>query len=281
MYNLTEQRYEYQYTNDELDIYIMEIKHTREYIPFHWHDGFEIMLNTKGSMTVLFQHNTVSLDINDCILINPNTIHAVKSSPDNHFILIELPLLFVSQNIPDIKSIFFDLYCHSKDLKIITKQELLKKIIFDLNVAVQIKPNGYQLRCNSLIFELLFQLYHNFRTTIKKSSKLTEKYQARLSMLITYVNNHYQQVITLREAAGLCHLQPEYFCRFFKKNMGMTFGDYVNEVRIYNAYPDIVNSNLPIQQIADIYGFSNYDTFLKKFKALFSCTPSDLRKRNQ
>lgn len=279
MYDPTDYRYENPYTIENLEFFILEIENARHYTPYHWHDSFEIMLNISGSMTVIFQDKSITLQKDDCILINPYAIHAVKATADNAFILLQLPLSFVKRNIPDVENLYFNLHCHSTDPKIITKQSMFKKIIYDMNVAVKIKPDGYELRCKSLIYELLFQMYHSFSTKVKKTDTVSNRYQNRLTKIITYVSNNYDHEISLRDAAQLCHLQPEYFCRFFKKNMGITFFNYVSEIRLYHIYLDIINTNLPIHEIANTHGFTNYDTFLKKFKVYFSCNPADLRKK--
>lgn len=50
-------------------------------------------------------------------------------------------------------------------------------------------------------------------------------------MITSYVKEHYAEDISLQEIARLVSLNPDYFTRFFKKYMGMTFLDYVNSVQ--------------------------------------------------
>ena len=52
------------------------------------------------------------------------------------------------------------------------------------------------------------------------------------------------------EIACVCHLQQQYFCRFFKKNMGKTFLEFVNAVRMYHVYMDMQQTNLSITEIS-------------------------------
>ena len=134
------------------------------------------------------------------------------------------------------------------------------------------------LRFNSLVFEMLFQLQHNFRIPMpERKTKTQKKHEQRLSMLIEYVYSHYRDPISIQEAANYVHLQPQYFCRFFKENMGISFLTFVNDVRLYYVYQELMSTNLPIGQIIAENGFTNYATFRKLFDAKFHCTPKELR----
>ena len=60
--------------------------------------------------------------------------------------------------------------------------------------------------------------------------------------------------------------------------MGMSFLNYLNEVRVSHIYQDIQNSDAPIAEIIEANGFSNQKLFNKTFKELYGCTPSAVRK---
>ena len=75
-------------------------------------------------------------------------------------------------------------------------------------------------------------------------------------------------------------LNKEYFCRFFKKHMGMSFLQYLNDVRAAHIYQDLQNSNAPISEIMEENGFTNQKLFNKTFKALYGSTPSSVRRNS-
>ena len=56
-----------------------------------------------------------------------------------------------------------------------------------------------------------------------------------LRKIISYVNEHYTEKLSLEEVANQVGFSREYFCRFFKQHMGITFLRYLNEVRISHA----------------------------------------------
>lgn len=62
--------------------------------------------------------------------------------------------------------------------------------------------------------------------------------------------------------------------------MGMSFLQYVNEVRISHIYQDLIRTDTPVGELADQNGFSNQKLFNRTFKEIYGCTPSSVRINN-
>ena len=77
--------------------------------------------------------------------------------------------------------------------------------------------------------------------------------------------------------AGVAYLQTGYFCRFFKKKMGVTFLEYQNEYRLSFIYKDLINTKDPVHVILERHGFTNYKLFRRMFQEHFGCTPTKVR----
>lgn len=101
----------------------------------------------------------------------------------------------------------------------------------------------------------------------------------RLFNLLEYAAGHYAESIPISDAARLCHLQPEYFCRYFKQKTGETFLTYLAWLRLAHVLSDLKRSDDSIQRIAERNGFSNQKSFIRAFRAQFGCTPTELRTR--
>lgn len=99
----------------------------------------------------------------------------------------------------------------------------------------------------------------------------------RLSAITSYVDDHYSEPISLEEAAQKLGLSREYFCRFFKQSLGVTFTRYVNQIRLIHIYHDICNTEDGIMEIVERHGFTNYKLFNKMFKEIYGCTPREIR----
>lgn len=143
-----------------------------------------------------------------------------------------------------------------------TKLDMLKTTLEQLQIIDDIRPDGFILRFNSLIFELLFQLYHNFGVKIFQSDLSQQKKDLdRLNLVLNYISENYRYPISLDEIAGVAYLQTGYFCRFFKKKMGGTFLEYQNEYRLSFIYKDLINTKDPVHVILERHGFTNYKLF--------------------
>ena len=69
---------------------------------------------------------------------------------------------------------------------------------------------------------------------------MSSRTQTRLDTILTYTQENYQRPITLKEAADVVSLQPEYFCRFFRQNMETTYLEYLNSYRLSRIYRDLI-----------------------------------------
>lgn len=92
------------------------------------------------------------------------------------------------------------------------------------------------------------------------------------------IRQNYKQHISIEEIANVAYLQSGYFCRFFKKCMGITFLEYQNELRLSYIYQDILSTDDSIKDILERHGFTNYKLFRRMFFEHFEMTPTEVRK---
>ena len=94
---------------------------------------------------------------------------------------------------------------------------------------------------------------------------------------ITYINEHYTEKLSLDEVAAQTGFSKEYFCRFFKQHMGITFLRYLNEVRISHAGRLLTTTDLSVSEVMNQSGFTNQTIFNRLFKELYGVTPREIR----
>ena len=252
------------------------------YIPMHWHRAVEIIYMQEGSLDVTVESESFTIQKEDCIVINGNVLHSTKCTSPNTAILLQIPLDFMEKYIPDLGQLIFLFDFRIKDQRQQTKQAMLKTILEQLQIINDVRPDGYLLRFNSLIFELLFQLYHNFAVKILQNNTSQEKKDMdRLEPVLDYISEHYREPISLNEIAEVACLQTGYFCRFFKKKMGITFLEYQNEYRLSFIYRDLITTRDPVHVILERHGFTNYKLFRRIFLEHFGNTPTQIRKQRE
>ena len=103
--------------------------------------------------------------------------------------------------------------------------------------------------------------------------------QALLQTVLRYVENNSAREIIHQEVARLARLSPPAFCRFFKRQMGKTFSDHVNDVRLARACAELTDTDREIIGIAYLCGYNNLSHFNRRFRASFKCTPREYRRR--
>lgn len=250
------------------------------YIPGHWHRAIEIIYVLEGELTVNIESATRILTAGQCVLINSDVIHSTKCTTSNTAIVLQIPLDFMELYIPDIQKLFFTLDDPADSPVRQTKLDILKDTLTQMQIANDIRPEGFILRFNSLLFELLFQLYHNFSIKLFQAD-LTQKNKdlARLNTVLKYTAQNYNRPISIEEISQVAFLQSGYFCRFFKKCMGITFLEYQNELRLSYIYRDLLNTDDSVNRILERHGFTNYKLFRRMFFEHFHATPTQIRKR--
>lgn len=83
------------------------------------------------------------------------------------------------------------------------------------------------------------------------------------------------------DLAALVHVSPGYLSRIFKKEEGISLGDYITRIRIQMAKQLLRKTNLPISSIAERVGIAYSSYFTKVFKDNTGMTPQEYRQSRQ
>lgn len=92
-----------------------------------------------------------------------------------------------------------------------------------------------------------------------------------------YIARNYASRITLEEVAGYVHLNASYFSSTFKRNIGMSFKEFLNLYRIEMSKKLLKNTNSSILDIAVATGFEEQSYYTKMFKKYTGTSPSKFR----
>ncbi len=103
-------------------------------------------------------------------------------------------------------------------------------------------------------------------------------YYPRLNRLRDYVEQNYSEPISLRKAASVAALESSYFSSYFRAKVGITFTEWLRQVRIEKAMELMKASDSSITHIAYEVGFKDLRTFERAFKQYTRTTPREFRK---
>ena len=249
------------------------------FVPMHWHDAVEIIYVLEGNLTVKMELISYELSAGDCIIINPDQVHSTISIDGNTSLLLQIPHKELRQICPGTVNKRFICDPFTKARRQMDSLDSLKKLILQIQDSFSLESEFSSLLQASLLLKIVFELYSNFAHSVTATDvNKSEKNRNRLEMIFDYTKNHYNEQIALEDVANLLHFQVNYFCRFFKQNTGMTYLNYLNDYRLSKIYHDLVVTDLPLSQLLEIHGFTNYKVFSRLFKERFQTTPKKIHK---
>lgn len=142
------------------------------------------------------------------------------------------------------------------------------------------EPEGYRLRTESIVLELLYLLAGHFSIPlVKEDLPEGEAEPLRIQEILAYIEAHYAEPLTLETVSAEFGLSREYFSRLFHKSVGITFLQHLNRVRIAHLYDDLIHTDEGIMNLCERHGLTNYKLFSRLFKEIYGCTPREIRRR--
>lgn len=256
------------------------------YHPLHWHEEIELLYQLNGRSDIQIDGEKYQIQNKLLTVIDSRQVHSIHTYSDTSmFICVHISKKLIEKYIPDID--LYRIYCIPDDIPDSQFPEYLsvcRQMEALLRLYITDKP-AWQMESEGIILQVLAQLIRHFsRKSAPDEIGLSSADRIsfnRIRDVITYVEEHFREPISLQDIAGHLGLGREYFCRFFKKNMGMSFLRYLNEVRISHVYRDLEQTDAPIAEIAEKNGFHNQKLFNRTFREVYGCTPSAVRRKSK
>ncbi len=105
-----------------------------------------------------------------------------------------------------------------------------------------------------------------------------EEPQESIEEALKYIKEHFKEKLTLEMVASRVFMNPKYFSRVFKKEVGITFSKYIVQLRIQCACRLLETTNYQVYRISFECGFSDPSYFNRVFCAQMNMTPQNYRK---
>lgn len=133
------------------------------------------------------------------------------------------------------------------------------------------EPDADAVELGDMLFQHLYGLMHAYH------SRMGQGQAAHVQKAIGYIESSLAQDISLQQVAGQVHLHPGHLSELFKKEMGVTFGDFVTDMRIRRAMDMLAVSPAKVSEVAAISGYEDVKYFSRLFKKHTGKTPSEYR----
>ena len=100
-----------------------------------------------------------------------------------------------------------------------------------------------------------------------------ERGNKKMTDVYVYIRENYFKPISLEQISKIAHITPFTFSRFFKKNSGAGFVEYLNRVRTNKACYLLRETEYQVHDIAIECGFGSISNFNKQFKKTEGYSP--------
>lgn len=248
--------------------------------PPHWHDCFELIYVRRGRTYASINSVVHEANAGDLLLINTGAVHGYFDQSDGISCQgFQFGITFFGEDFIELRDTIFDNSVLSGKSIGETLSAQLKKLIDGTVLEYNHKHMGWQLAVKSKFYEIMLLILREREKNPSGPAPKTGSPEAK-SILSYIFENFDNSELTLEEAADVLSMNKFYFTRFFKKHTGQSFHSYLTKTRVDFAKRYLIESQMPIIDVAFAVGFGSLQTFNRVFKMITGRTPSDWRKEN-
>ena len=251
---------------------------------WHFHPEYEIVLNIKSNGTRIIGDSVELFDQYDMVLIGGKIPHSwnyyktEKGLPEKHGIMVH----FRQASLGDALLAQHELHCVSELLS-----QAERGIGFSVEDARKAEKHLVQMINNKGIDKMIdfFNVLRIMCSVEKKALLCSENYKQaydergnkRMAEVYTYIRENYFKPVSLDKISKIARMSPFAFSRFFKKNCGAGFVEYLNRVRTNKACYLLRETDYQVHDIAIECGFGSISNFNKQFRKTEGISPRDYR----
>ncbi len=246
---------------------------------FHFHRDMEIFLVIDGSVRVNDGKATYLLKKDDIFLANKNELHGLERTQEQNLLLVlQFDQEMCADYYPRISNIRFTGKRIAAECQMDGWEEL-RRVILRIAECYAREKEGYYLKLIALVNLLMYGMIRRgcYVEKDKKTLLSESRNSERLYRIVDCIHRDYKYNITLKGLAEQENLNMYYLSHFIKANLGMSFQQYLTEIRTENAEYLLLNSDLNNMDIYLECGFSDYKYLVKAFVQKFGCTPAQYR----
>ncbi|WP_417898711.1 response regulator [Bacillus haimaensis] len=112
----------------------------------------------------------------------------------------------------------------------------------------------------------------------KEEEEENSEVSRNFKKIITFIDDHLGQEITLKQIAEFMYLHPQYVGQLFKTELNQTFTDYLTIQRLNKAKKLLKDTHLKVYEVAQLSGYKSPKHFMTLFKQEVGMTPKEYRK---
>lgn len=252
---------------------------TKAEVSTHYHQNPELFYVLSGELDIKIDDQKFHLTKGDVILINANKRHEMCGHDNLLAARFEIDFHLLAEHMESMQLLF---WCNT----VVDKNEAygeLRSVLDQILDRYFEKEEKAALHLNALYYEATYILTSNFLVKMDDTRLYLETSQdkLRIGQIQNYIQANYQTQISLNDLADRLFLSNAYLSRYVKKHLGLTFMEYLNNVRLFHAVDELLYTQKNMTHIAMDNGFPTSAAFTKAFRDVYGETPSDYRRHIQ
>lgn len=263
----------YMYTTEgmAIDIYIYENADIdyKKYL----YNQIKIIWVLSGSVYLELDEEMKLLEEDDLFIVNNDSVYRIINNSENNIIFsITINLNKYIEYYPKLENIRFRNNFTEEDK---TYLDYMKKHMGMVAMYLYKHEKGYQLFIGSEIILTITDLIKQF--SIEEPEQLEDHPNLnQLKSILKYMNENIES-ITLTDLSNNFYLNIYYLSHFIKDNLGISFRDYIQYIRLNKFLNLLLSTDLMINEISDLCGFSSIQYLNKIFKEKYGLTPTEYK----
>ncbi len=269
------ERVAHEMQNIPLSYYYVDKNHPSYHAPLHWHRPSEIVRVISGKLKMYLDGKKIIVSPGDILFINQEIIHGFFPI-DCVYEIINFDadeLLLRTSLCKDALRIFANSHVNVLPFHP-TNNASIHHLANQLFTFASIESPDNDLMVLGALFQLLGTIYakHHYTENFKSSTN------AKLfKPLLEFIEKSFMKPITLADMAQVSGMSSSHFSALFHDFFRQPPIEYLNAYRIERACLFLINSDIPVTEVADRCGFNDSAYFAKVFKKYKNITPKKYR----
>lgn len=247
---------------------------------YNWHPETEVLLILQGRLELVHDRERTVLGPLDIACFSPQTGHATMAlDADTVAMVMHIHPTYWMAWDKDFSQYYFYLQTDASTLYSYSYSQLRFHLAKLALRALETPSPLLDVAIESHCTAILSQLYQWIvpKRVLRNGSNAVQGVEEIFSKMVNYIERNYQHKIEMEDVARIGGYNVSYASQFFKRQMGITFGEYLMRLRLREATVALVNGDDRIVDIANRSGFVDVKAFNTAFKKHFRKTPSQYR----
>lgn len=260
-----------------MELYHISKAHPRYIMDLHWHVELELIRILSGTLKLTLDGREYIASAGDAFWIGAGVLHAAEPENCVYECLVFDPSLLLRTGcdgfsfVPEEKARI--LLPHPRLPIPDTPTAEALQLLFETMEASQ--EQGRQLLVQGTLLILMGRIlalgcYEMTPETLTPTARNI----VRIKEVLSFLEAHHTEALTLPQLSRLAGMSPKYFCRFFKEMTGRTPIDFLNYYRIERASFLLIASDASVTDIAYACGFNDLSYFIRTFRRYMGVSPT-------